>query len=103
MPILLVDADVLMAIPELYRFGREGTWYGLRLFSIYMLDAIYQVRLFIHQIDARLMFLSFHQSAVIYFFITYAYRVTSARGDGFGGYIYEFSSVSSTVSLWDKP
>lgn len=44
--------------------------------------------------------LSFHQSAVIYFFITYAYRVTSARGDGFGGYIYEFSSVSSTVSLW---
>lgn len=45
-----------MAIPELYRFGREGTWYGLRLFSIYMLDAIYQVRLFIHQIDAMLIF-----------------------------------------------
>ena len=34
-----------MAIPELYRFGREGSWYGLRLFSIYMLDGVYQVRL----------------------------------------------------------
>jgi len=32
-----------MAIPELYRYGREGTWYGLRRFSAYMLDGILQV------------------------------------------------------------
>ncbi|KAF8582656.1 phospholipid-translocating P-type ATPase [Ramaria rubella] len=69
-----IDADVLMAIPELYQYGRKGKWYGTRLFSIYMLDGIYQ-------------------SAVIYFIITYAYRVTSARHDGFEGYIYEFSTA----------
>jgi len=33
-----------MDIPELYRYGREGTWFGLRLFTIYMLDGVYQVR-----------------------------------------------------------
>lgn len=32
-----------MALPELYRFGREGTWFGLRLFLIYMIDGVYQV------------------------------------------------------------
>lgn len=43
-----------MAVPQLYRFGREGTWYGLRLFSIYMLDGIYQACL-----------LSSHRSLVV--------------------------------------
>jgi hypothetical protein len=33
-----------MAIPELYRYGREGEFFGLGMFSWYMLDAIYQVR-----------------------------------------------------------
>jgi hypothetical protein len=37
------DDTVLMALPELYRFGREGTWFGLRSFIIYMLDGVYQV------------------------------------------------------------
>jgi phospholipid-translocating ATPase len=47
---LHIDADILMAVPELYRYGREGSWYGLRLFCIYMLDGIYQVCLFLqHQ------------------------------------------------------
>ncbi|KAF8514068.1 phospholipid-translocating ATPase [Gautieria morchelliformis] len=75
-----MDADILMAIPELYRYGREGSWYGLRLFSIYMLDGIYQ-------------------SAVVYFFINYAYNVTSTRGDGWEGYIYEFSTAMVVASV----
>lgn len=37
------DDDVLMAIPELYRYGREGTHFGLGMFSWYMLDAMVQV------------------------------------------------------------
>jgi phospholipid-translocating ATPase len=39
----LLDADTLMAIPELYRFGREGRWFGLKWFTIYMLEAVVQV------------------------------------------------------------
>ena len=39
----LADGDVLMAIPELYRYGREGTHFGLGMFSWYMLDAVFQV------------------------------------------------------------
>jgi hypothetical protein len=31
-----------MDVPELYRYGREGRWFGLRLFTIYM-DGVYQV------------------------------------------------------------
>ena len=33
-----------MQIPELYRYGREGRGFGLRLFVIYMVDGVYQVR-----------------------------------------------------------
>jgi phospholipid-translocating ATPase len=36
------DADVLMAVPELYRFGREGYWFNLRSFFVYLVDGIYQ-------------------------------------------------------------
>lgn len=41
----LEDDTVLMALPELYRFGREGKWFGMRTFIIYMIDGVYQVRL----------------------------------------------------------
>lgn len=37
------DSHVLMAVPELYRYGREGTWFSMRLFTLYMLEAVYQV------------------------------------------------------------
>lgn len=40
---LPADADALMALPELYSYGREGRWYGLRHFISFMLDGIYQV------------------------------------------------------------
>ena len=33
-----------MDFPELYRFGREGRWFGMGLFAIYMLDGVMQVR-----------------------------------------------------------
>ena len=41
-----VDDDILMELPELYRYGREGYWYSTKLFIIYMLDAVYQVSLY---------------------------------------------------------
>jgi hypothetical protein len=41
------DAEVLMALPELYSFGRKGHWFGLKWFTIYMLDAVVQVRLLV--------------------------------------------------------
>lgn len=34
-----------MALPELYRFGREGTWFGVKQFAIYMIDGVYQASL----------------------------------------------------------
>jgi hypothetical protein len=39
----LADDTVLMALPELYRFGREGKWFGMQTFVIYMIDGVYQV------------------------------------------------------------
>jgi len=37
------DDHVLMALPELYRYGREGKWFGEKLFTIFMLDGVVQV------------------------------------------------------------
>ena len=37
------DDDILMQLPELYRYGREHYWYSTKLFAIYMFDAVYQV------------------------------------------------------------
>lgn len=37
------DDDILMALPELYRYGREGHWFTMKLFLAYMLDGIMQV------------------------------------------------------------
>lgn len=33
-----------MALPELYRYGREGHWFNMKLFLAYMLDGVVQVR-----------------------------------------------------------
>lgn len=40
---MFTDGDILMAIPELYRYGREGSYFGMKMFSWYMLDAVLQV------------------------------------------------------------
>ncbi|KAF9478485.1 phospholipid-translocating P-type ATPase [Pholiota conissans] len=69
-----LDAHVLMQVPELYRYGREGTWFGTRSFIIYMIDGIVQ-------------------SAIIYFFIQYAYIGTSSRNDGYDVNQTEYSTT----------
>lgn len=38
-----ISQSVLMQVPELYRYGREGHWFGLVRFSWYMIDGVYQV------------------------------------------------------------
>jgi len=76
----LADDVVLMALPELYRFGREGTWFGLRPFIIYMVDGVYQ-------------------SAIIFFIITYGYFSPTARADGWDVGLYEFSTTMAISAV----
>lgn len=38
-----VDSHVLMQVPELYRYGREGSWFGIKSFFVYMFNGLYQV------------------------------------------------------------
>ncbi|KAH7889506.1 hypothetical protein F5I97DRAFT_1844721 [Phlebopus sp. FC_14] len=70
----IVDADVLMAFPELYRYGRERTWFTMKSFLIYMFDGIVQ-------------------SVPLYFLITYTYFTTTSRTDGYGIALYEYSTT----------
>jgi len=69
-----LDAHVLMAVPELYRYGREGYWFSQKSFVLYMLDGLMQ-------------------SAIIFFLILYTYISTTARKDGYDVYLYEFSTT----------
>ncbi|KAH7909858.1 hypothetical protein BJ138DRAFT_1195493 [Hygrophoropsis aurantiaca] len=83
----IVDADVLMAFPELYRFGRERTWFTFKNFLIYMFDALVQ-------------------SVSLFFIITFAYFTTTPRTDGYDIPLYEFSTTMVfaaviTVSLFN--
>ncbi len=39
----LVDDHVLMALPQLYRYGREGKWFGVKLFTVFMMEGVVQV------------------------------------------------------------
>jgi phospholipid-translocating ATPase len=88
------DSDVLMDIPELYRYGREGTWFGPRLFTIYMLDGVYQVCFCLSQrFDAE--FCVLFQSAVIFFIIAYTYMTETPHADGFNIPQFGFSTVCS--------
>ncbi|KAG6843812.1 hypothetical protein H0H87_000218 [Tephrocybe sp. NHM501043] len=50
----IVDAHVLMDLPELYRYGREGRWFGLKWFTIYMFDGVVQTMVFSSVIVANL-------------------------------------------------
>ncbi|KAJ1308767.1 hypothetical protein OPQ81_004457 [Rhizoctonia solani] len=75
-----IDSDILVILPELYRYGREGRWFGVRVFALYMLDGIYQ-------------------SAVIFFFIFYAYHTTTARTDGYDVGMYEFSTTMVVATV----
>ncbi|KAG6872613.1 hypothetical protein C0995_008358 [Termitomyces sp. Mi166 len=42
----IVDAHVLMDLPELYRYGREGRWFGLKWFSTMVFSAVIAANLF---------------------------------------------------------
>lgn len=39
------DAHILMALPELYKRGREGKLFGMKPFLIFILEGVYQVSL----------------------------------------------------------
>ncbi|KAF9227701.1 phospholipid-translocating P-type ATPase [Gyrodon lividus] len=70
----IVDADILMAFPELYRYGRERTWFTMKSFFIYILDGVIQ-------------------SVSLYFIITYTYFTTTTRVDGYGIQLYEYTTT----------
>ncbi|KAJ2929330.1 hypothetical protein H1R20_g7765, partial [Candolleomyces eurysporus] len=70
----LADDHDLMAFPELYRFGREGRWFGMKVFGVFMFDGVFQ-------------------SAVIFFLILYTYVTVSSRSDGWAISIYELSTT----------
>jgi len=63
-----------MAFPSLYRYGREGKWFGVKLFTVFMLEGVVQ-------------------SAIIFFILLYGYFSPSARNDGFDIAKVEFSTT----------
>ncbi|KAJ7700010.1 hypothetical protein B0H17DRAFT_1196026 [Mycena rosella] len=81
-----LDADVLMAVPELYHFGREGYWFNLRSFFVYMMDGAYQASLPI-------------SSVIIYFFIHFTYQSPTSRTDGYDMYLNEFSTTMALSAI----
>ncbi|KAG6902242.1 hypothetical protein C0995_002614 [Termitomyces sp. Mi166 len=77
----ILDYHVLMAVPELYHFGRRGTWFGMKSFFIYLLDGLYQ-------------------SVIIFFIIFYSYFPSpTARSDGYGVYLQEFSTTMALTAV----
>ncbi|KAJ3822147.1 phospholipid-translocating ATPase [Lentinula raphanica] len=76
----ILDSEILMDLPELYRYGRERYWFSWRDFFIYMVDGIYQ-------------------SVIIYFFLMYTYETTSARHDGYSVDQYEWSTVAAVSGV----
>ena len=96
------DDTVLMALPELYRFSREGTYFGMRQFIIYMLDGVYQVRPPVFSPSKAIADIV-KQSVVVYFIIQFAYFSPTARSDGFGVGLFEFSTVRMFVLLVSGP
>ncbi|GJE96419.1 phospholipid-translocating P-type ATPase [Phanerochaete sordida] len=76
----IVDDHVLMDLPELYKHSRQGEYFNLKLFLIYMIDGIYQ-------------------SVIIFFFILYAYFSPTARVDGYDTYLYEFSTTMAVGAV----
>ncbi|KAE8213447.1 hypothetical protein CF327_g3031 [Tilletia walkeri] len=75
-----ISDRVLMEVPELYRRGREGKYFGMWPFFIYMLDGVYQ-------------------SAVFLFFMAYTYNTTSSRSDGYSINQYEWTTTMAIGSV----
>ncbi|PWN51152.1 phospholipid-translocating P-type ATPase [Violaceomyces palustris] len=75
-----ISDRVLMEVPELYRRGREGRYFGIKPFLWLTLEGLYQ-------------------SVVLYFFIAYAYDMTTARSDGYDIQLYEWSTTMAIASV----
>ncbi|RDB22221.1 putative phospholipid-transporting ATPase C24B11.12c [Hypsizygus marmoreus] len=75
-----LDSHVLMDVPELYHYGRRGTWFGLKSFFIYMFDGLFQ-------------------SVIIFFLIVYAYKSPTARKDGYDVHLTEFSTTMAIAGV----
>ncbi|TCD68462.1 hypothetical protein EIP91_010748 [Steccherinum ochraceum] len=75
-----VDDHVLMALPELYRHSREGEYFTMKLFLIYMFDGLYQ-------------------ATVVFFLLLYTYFTSTSRSDGYAVYIYEFSTTMAVAAV----
>ncbi|KAK0496761.1 phospholipid-translocating ATPase [Armillaria luteobubalina] len=76
----IIDSQVLMDLPELYRYGRESYWFSMRDFWIYILDGLYQ-------------------SVIIYFLITYGYLSPTSRSDGYDLHLYEYSTTMAVSGV----
>ncbi|KAF6763652.1 phospholipid-translocating ATPase [Ephemerocybe angulata] len=76
----ILDYHILMDVPELYRYGREGYWFSMRSFFVYMVDALVQ-------------------SVVIYFIILYTYTSPTSRTDGYDINQTEFSTTMAMVGV----
>ncbi|KAG6835961.1 hypothetical protein H0H93_012827 [Arthromyces matolae] len=77
----ILDYQILMDVPELYHFGRSGSWFSLRSFFVYFTDGVYQ-------------------SLIIFFLILYTYYPSpSSRKDGYDVYLQEFSTTMALVSV----
>lgn len=71
---------ILMAIPELYARSRKGSYFGVRLFLTYLLDALWQ-------------------TVIIYFIIQYAYYTTTSSNDGYFIALWEWSTVVAMAGV----
>lgn len=76
----ILPDHVLMQVPELYARSRRGTYFGLKLFLIYTIDAIYQ-------------------AAICYFLVQYSYTTTTARADGYSISLWEWSTTLVMASV----
>lgn len=68
------EDTTLMALPELYRYSREGRYYNWPRFLYYLFEGVYQ-------------------TAVVYFFLMYTYMTTTTRGDGWEVFKDEMSTT----------
>ena len=73
-----IDSHMLMDLPEVYHYGRRGTWFGLTSFFMYMLDGVVSVSFYPYVVDL------FLRLALIV-----CYQMPTMRKDGYGTYLYE--------------
>lgn len=90
-----------MDVPELYHYGREGYWFGLKQFFIYVLDGTYQVSIVssVHLRCSPVANQHVRQSVIVYFFVMYTYISTTSRTDGYDIRLTEWSTVMAIIGV----